>query len=289
MNTIYFFQEQALLASIIFVILGLIVGSFLNVVISRYPRILQKQWENECLEFLNQNPAEFTSRVSLNKPRSQCPQCHKQLKIWHNIPVVSYLLLRGRCNFCKTHISYQYPVIEIITAFTTLLVFYRFGLSWQTFAALLFTWTLIAMSGIDFHEKIIPDTMTLPLLWLGLFYSTLGYFTTAPDAIFGAIIGYLFLWTIAKLYMLLRKREGMGYGDFKMLAMLGAWLGFTPLLYILIISSLLGLAACLILLCCKRFNSKYQLPFGPFLAIAGWLIMVYGTSPLLNTFNILMR
>ncbi|MCH9744751.1 MAG: A24 family peptidase, partial [Gammaproteobacteria bacterium] len=210
-------------------------------------------------------------------PGSHCPQCDTPIKVWHNVPLFSYLFLRGKCAHCKKIISPQYPIIELVTAAVTLIVLYRFGFSWQALAALILSWGLVTLSGIDIKEKILPDSMTMPLLWLGLLLSLFHLFVPPFLAIIGASVGYLLLWGAAKLYAIIRRREGMGHGDFKMLALLGAWLGVGSILNILIIASVLGLIFAVILIFNKRATLQQPLPFGPFLAIAGWLTLIWGS------------
>ena len=270
------FQYNFMLLTIAAIVLGLIIGSFLNVVISRYPEMLKAAWTQECYEFLEQPISHAEKPINLLCPRSHCPQCKTPIKIWHNIPVLGYLLLLGRCKHCKKPISPQYPIIEAITAAITVLILYRFGLSWQALTALILSWGLIALSGIDVREHILPDSITLPILWLGLITNTWHLFVSPYLAIIGASVGYLLLWGVAKLYKAIRQRDGMGHGDFKMLAMLGAWLGIGAILNILIAATALGLVSAIILLISKRTTTEHPLPFGPFLAIAGWLTLMLG-------------
>lgn len=259
-------------------ILGLVIGSFLNVVIFRYPKMLKQEWKAECQALLKQPPARKPAKFNLMKPASKCPKCKKQIKPWNNIPLFSYLFLKGKCADCKVAISAMYPIVEILTAVLTLVIVYRFGLSLEALSALIFTWSLIVLSFIDFREHLLPDLITITVLWIGLLANSLGLFTTPEYAIFGAIIGYCLLWVIAKLFKLIRKKDGMGHGDFKMLAMLGAWLGVSMLLNVLITAVLIALVVSAILLGFKKISKKNPIPFGPYLALGGLLTMLFGPS-----------
>lgn len=278
MSLALFISNHYTEALILFFIFGAIIGSFLNVVIYRYPIMLMRQWDSECREHLNQTLSEKAAPFNLCVPRSHCPQCKKQIPFWFNIPIISFLLLRGKCAYCHQTISLQYFFVEMISAITTVIVFQHFALSLQTPMLLLFTYGLIALSFIDLDYQFLPDAITFLLLWLGLIVSTQHIFTDPTDAIFGAIAGYLILWLIAKLYLLIRKKEGMGLGDCKMLAMIGAWVGITALLNVLLISALLALFVSLILLLCKKMDINKRIPFGPFIAIAGWCTVLYGPT-----------
>lgn len=257
-------------------IIGAIVGSFLNVVIYRYPIMLNLEWKNECLEFLNQTAAIPKVTFNLLLPRSHCPSCKKLIPFWHNIPIISYLILRGKCANCSVRISIQYPLVELLTAILSVLVFLKFGLTLPALSIWIFTCGLITLSFIDLEHQILPDLLTLSLLWLGLFVSTQHYFIASSTAIIGALVGYLFLFVIAKLYFYIRKTDGMGYGDCKMLGLFGAWLGIIPLINVLLISAVLGLLINIILIALKKADKNKPLPFGPYLAIAGWLTAMYG-------------
>lgn len=263
---------------IIIAIFSLIVGSFLNVVIYRYPKMLDAQWRAEATAYLNNAPYEpTTSDFNLCKPRSHCPHCHFQFPAWHNVPVISFLCLRGRCGQCKSPISWRYPLIELLTMIASLVVVYTFGIDYYTAGVILLTWTMIAQSAIDADHQIIPDTMTYCLLWLGLILSSIGI-SPVPlaSSVFGAVIGYLILWIIAKLFYLLRKKQGMGHGDFKLLAMIGAWSGPMLLPIVLIIASVCSLLFSAIWLLRKKMQRSTPIPFGPFLAIGGWVCVLWG-------------
>jgi leader peptidase (prepilin peptidase) / N-methyltransferase len=267
-------------------LLGLIVGSFLNVVIYRLPLILERQWRAECAQTEPSSaPAAHSepARFNLIVPRSACPSCHRMISAIHNIPVLSFLLLRGRCAYCRARISLRYPAIELLTAVLTILVVLRFGLQASSVCALLVTWFLIALAFIDLDHQLLPDSLTLPLLWLGLLASLTGWSATAGNlpvdpvrAIGGAAAGYLSLWLIYHGFRLLTGKEGMGYGDFKLLAALGAWLGLQMLLPIVLLSALVGALVGMTLILLRRQDRGTPIPFGPFLAAAGWLAMMWG-------------
>jgi len=249
-------------------ILGLCVGSFLNVVIHRIPIILERQWSGQIAQA---NGTDFNqSRFNLFFPRSHCPECKKPIAVLCNIPIFSYLFLSGRSTCCLKPISIRYPLIEALSMGLSMLVAFRFGLSWECLAALIFTWTLIALFFIDIDQKILPDSLTLPLLWTGLVVNSAHLFTSLEAAIYGAILGYLFFWAIAFLFKFLRKIDGLGQGDFKLLAACGAWTGWQSLPYIVLFSSVLGLIVSSIYLISTRQSARTQIPFGPFIAIAAF-------------------
>ncbi len=262
-------------------LLGLIVGSFLNVVIHRLPIMMEQDWRVQCLEFLQQQKDEKEEETSappltLSKPRSRCPHCGHQISAIENIPVISYLFLGGRCSGCRAFISIRYPLIELVTCLLSLTVAWHFGISSQTAAALLLTWALITLSMIDFDHKLLPDSITLPFLWLGLLLSLWGIFTTPASAIIGAIAGYLSLWTVFQLFRLITGKEGMGFGDFKLLALFGAWLGWQYLPQIIMLSSLVGAIIGITLVVVRGRDRNIPIPFGPYLAIAGWISLLWG-------------
>lgn len=257
-------------------LLGLAVGSFLSVVITRYPVMLQKKWRTECREYLNL-PIESASKTfNLVLPRSHCPHCHTPLKARHNIPIISYCWLRGRCAYCRQKIACFYPTVELISALATVSVILHFAITWKTLAAWILTWVLIALSFIDFKTQLIPDDISLSTLWLGLFLSLFHVFITPNEAIAGALLGYGLLWITAHLFKWIRKKEGLGQGDCKMLGMLGAWLGVTAVFNILLIATVLGLIYGSVLLLMRKINRQQPIPFGPFIAIAGWLNLLLG-------------
>lgn len=260
--------------------LGLIVGSFLNVVIYRLPKIMEREWQQECAEYFpdsNIQPPE--GKLTLSFPRSSCPSCKTPLRIIDNVPVISWLFLRGKCAHCKTAISPRYPLIELLSALVCFLVAQHFGFSWFTVALLFFSFVLIAATFIDLDTMLLPDQLTLPLLWAGIFLSLLNISPVSlQDAVIGAIAGYLALWSVYWAFKLTTGKEGMGYGDFKLLAALGAWLGWQQLPLIILLSSLVGLVFGIIQLRLKKQGIDKAFPFGPYLAIAGWLALLWGND-----------
>jgi leader peptidase (prepilin peptidase)/N-methyltransferase len=265
---------------------GLVVGSFLNVVILRLPRRLVHAWRDEAREVLElaAPPATEATPPDLVFARSHCPSCGHRLHAWENIPLVSYALLRGRCRACGVRISWQYPVVELITGILTAIVVWRFGLTPPAAAALVATWSLIALTGIDMRTQLLPDQITLPLLWLGLLSSVASLFVAPGEAILGAAVGYLALWSVYWAFKLLTGKEGMGYGDFKLLAALGAFCGPMGILPIVLLSSLVGAVVGAAWLAAMGRDRSVPIPFGPFLAAGGWLQLVYGPS-ILDAYN----
>ncbi|TXL00129.1 prepilin peptidase [Methylococcaceae bacterium HT1] len=258
-------------------IIGLMIGSFLNVVIYRLPIMMQRGWKQECQEFLKlpaSEPAAETFNLAL--PHSHCPACNTEIMWYQNIPVLSYLLLQGKCANCQTRISLRYPFVEALTGILSIVVAYQLGGEIETLFALLLTWTLIALSGIDFDHQLLPDNIVLPMLWLGLFLSLFNIFTDPVSSIIGAVAGYLFLWVIYQLFKLLTGKEGMGYGDFKLLALFGAWLGWQYLPLIILLSSLVGAIIGTSLIIFVQRDKNIPIPFGPYLAIAGWIALLWG-------------
>lgn len=273
----------ALLASspglfvILAALLGLIVGSFLNVVIHRLPLMMEREWRTQCAELLEQ-PASGSDQPVLNlwRPRSRCPQCGHLISAVENIPLLSYALQRGRCAHCRTAISLQYPLVEAASGLLAGIVAWKFGFGWPAAAALIFTWMLLAASVIDFRHQLLPDDLTLPLLWLGLGVALFGLFADLPSAVIGAMAGYLALWSVYQAFRLLTGKEGMGFGDFKLLAALGAWTGWQYLITIVILSSLVGAVFGLTLILFRQRDRQIPMPFGPFLAAAGWIVLLWG-------------
>ena len=261
---------------IIVILLGFIIGSFLNVVIYRMPIMMKREWHTQSCEILGQANSWDQADISLITPNSHCPHCKTPIKPWHNIPVLSYLLLGGCCKHCSAKISYRYLIIELLTGLVSGITFWRFGYTWQMGLVLILGWGLIAASAIDIAEQFIPDVITLSLLWLGLLANVFFAFISPGNAILGAIIGYLLFWCIAKLFYLIRKKEGLGYGDFKLLALFGAWIGMWPILNIVILSSILGILISIGFIFSKKLNFSSQIPFGPFLALGGWCTIVFG-------------
>ena len=257
-------------------IVSLMVGSFLNVVIYRFPKILFFQWTSQSHEWLNKEPYTDEEPATLSKPASHCYACKKTIKVWQNIPVISYLLLRGKCGNCAAPISLRYPLIELLTAVLSIYVIYRFGATWQSVFGVMLTWVLITLSFIDFDHQLLPDDIVLPTLWAGLALSLLPVYASPTDSIIGAIIGYLFFWVIFHLFKLITGKDGMGHGDFKLLSLFGAWLGWQFLPQIILISTLVGSIAGVSLMLIKKTNGSNKIPFGPYIAIAGYIALVWG-------------
>ena len=256
--------------------LGLMLGSFLNVVILRLPRRLEWQWKRDSLEVLGEPEIYDPPPPGIVVERSHCPHCKHQLSWWENIPVVSWLMLRGRCRSCHARISIQYPLVELLTMLLVLCCVWQFGFGWKGFGAIVFTCLLIALSGIDLRTQLLPDSLTLPLLWLGLVASVDNLFITSKHALVGAIIGYLSLWSVWWVFKQLTGKEGMGHGDFKLLAAMGAWIGLQGILPTILLSSLVGAIIGSIWLAAKGRDRATPIPFGPYLAIAGWLVFFWG-------------
>ena len=278
---------------------GLIVGSFLNVVIHRVPIMLQREWHAQAEEILSERrtadggqweenqPASSLqppAKYNLVVPRSACPHCGTQIKAWQNIPVVSYLLLKGKCANCGTKISPRYPIVELVTAILSAAVAWKFGVTWYTGAALVLTWVLIALTFIDFDTQLLPDNMTLPLMWLGLLISLaatvpeIGLPVDTRSSILGAAAGYLSLWSVYHLFKLITGKEGMGYGDFKLFAALGAWLGWQMLPLVILLSAFTGAVVGITLIVARGRDKNIPIPFGPYLAAAGWIALMWGDS-----------
>src|SRR5450432_462073 len=262
-----------------FALVGLCVGSFLNVVIHRVPKMLERGWRDQCAEIAGK-PAAEEPPYNLWVPRSQCPACGHQIRAVENVPVISYMLLRGRCANCKAPISARYPLVEALTGALSVCVLLRFGATPAALAACVFVWILIALTFIDFDTQLLPDNLTLPLLWAGLLANVLGAVPSVSlrDAIIGAIAGYLVLWTVYWLFKLIRGKEGMGYGDFKLLGAMGAWLGWQMLPLIILLSSVVGAAIGISLVAFKGRDHQIPLAFGPYLAIAGLIALFFGKS-----------
>jgi leader peptidase (prepilin peptidase)/N-methyltransferase len=258
--------------------IGLAVGSFLNVVIFRLPRMLEQQWHRDCRELQEKPQGPEEKPFNLNFPSSHCPKCDYKIRPWENIPILSWLLLKGRCSNCGTPISLRYPIVEAMTCLFSLAVAVHFGFGWQTAAALLLTWSLISLSLIDFDVQLLPDSITLPFLWVGLLLSLFGVFTDPQSAIIGALAGYLSLWIVYQLFKRLTGKEGMGYGDFKLLAMLGAWLGWEYLPQIIMLSALVGAIVGVSLILLRGRDKNIPIPFGPYLAAAGWISLMWGDA-----------
>ncbi|PKO47880.1 MAG: prepilin peptidase [Betaproteobacteria bacterium HGW-Betaproteobacteria-22] len=275
MDLSHILQHNSMLFIAVSTLLGLMVGSFLNVVIYRLPKIMERDWHNNCLEIQGMATPEQPP-LSLSTPRSACPQCGHKITALENIPIVSYLLLRGKCSACKTPISIRYPLIEALTGALTGLIAWKFGYSGTMLFAALFTFALIALTFIDFDTQLLPDDITLPLLWLGLLFNLDFGFTDLKSAVIGAAAGYLSLWSIYWLFKLIRGKEGMGYGDFKLLAAIGAWFGWQILPAVILLSSALGAVIGVALIALANHGREVPMPFGPFLAIGGVSALFFG-------------
>ncbi|MBH0012245.1 prepilin peptidase [Pseudoalteromonas sp. SWYJ118] len=266
-------------------LISLCIGSFLNVVIYRLPLMMQREWQSECRllledELTGNKPkqANISEPFNLVKPNSTCPKCKTAIKPWQNIPIISWLALKGKCASCSNPISARYPAVELITAILSLVVAYSFGATEQALLYIFVTWILVALTFIDIDHMLLPDQLTLPLVWLALIASVLGYTITPTDAIIGAACGYLSLWSVFWLFKLLTGKEGMGYGDFKLLAVFGALLGWQSLLTIILLSSVVGAIIGIALLSIQGKDKATPIPFGPYLAIAGWIAMLWGNQ-----------
>lgn len=278
-------QSPAFFLALVFII-SLMVGSFLNVVIYRLPVMMERSWKQEFDSYFNasdnqENPAlaqqdQANQPFNLVKPDSTCPKCGHAIRAWENIPVISWILLGGKCSNCKTPISIRYPSVELATALLSVWVGWTFGFGPAGLIAIFVTWVLIALTFIDVDKMLLPDELTLPLVWVGLLTSLWSVFVTPQDAIIGAAAGYLSLWSVYWLFKLVTGKEGMGYGDFKLLAALGAFVGWQGLPVIIILSSLVGAVVGVGLILLKRNESGQAIPFGPYLAVAGWLTLLYG-------------
>jgi len=271
--------DNPLLLSLFAGILGLLVGSFLNVLIYRLPIMMKRSWTQECQEFLELPITEPSPKVfNLCLPASHCTKCDTNIKSYQNIPVLSYLFLKGKCANCQAKISIRYPFVEALTGIASAIVAFQLGGGIETLFALFLTWTLIALSGIDIDHQLLPDNITLPVLWLGILLSLFGIFTDPVSSIIGAMAGYLSLWSIYQLFKLLTGKEGMGFGDFKLLALFGAWFGWQYLMIIVLISSLVGAIIGISMMIILGRDKNIPIPFGPYLAIAGWIALLWGET-----------
>lgn len=257
-------------------VLGLIVGSFLNVLVWRLPKMLEREWRAQAHEVLGLPAEPLGPTYNLMHPNSCCPHCGHAIRPWENIPVFSYLLLRGRCAQCQGSIGARYPLTELGCGLISALVAWHFGFDWQAAAVLVVSWGLLAMSLIDIDHQLLPDVLVLPLLWLGLIVNAFGLLTTLPDALWGAVLGYMSLWSVFWLFKLITGKDGMGHGDFKLLALLGAWGGWQIVPMTLLMSSLVGVIIGLILMRLRNAQASTPMPFGPYLAIAGWIALLWG-------------
>ena len=266
-------------AAAIALIVGLCVGSFLNVVVHRLPKMMEREWRAQCAELRGEAvPDENPARYNLAVPRSACPACGHRIGALENIPIVSWLALRGACSACRKPISARYPLVEALGGLLAAYAVWHFGLTWKGVSACVLLWTLIALTFIDFDTQLLPDNLTLPLLWGGLVANLFGLFASLQDAVIGAIAGYLALWLVYWLFRLIRGKEGMGYGDFKLLGALGAWLGWQMLPLIVLLSSVVGAAIGITLMVFKGRDHNVPLAFGPYLAIAGGIALFFGSA-----------
>ncbi|WP_420827261.1 prepilin peptidase [Halochromatium roseum] len=302
MDIISLFEQAPALLYLTTALFGLAVGSFLNVLILRLPRIMEQEWREECAELLASarvtasqqdatEPAATTSqqppptsemarapRLSLSRPGSHCPSCGTAIRPLDNIPILSWMRLRGRCRACEATIAIRYPLVEALTALLSVVVVWQLGPTSAALAALILTWGLIALAIIDFDTQLLPDSLTLPLLWLGLLLSLGGTFTDATSAILGATAGYLLLWLVFQAFRITTGKEGMGRGDFKLLALFGAWLGWQAVPQIILLSALPGAIVGVLLIASGRQQAGQPIPYGPFLAIAGWISLLWGDT-----------
>lgn len=276
MDIMQFFASNPDIFLIFVAILSLFIGSFLNVVIYRLPRMMEQSWSEECRIYLGLKPHTDIEKLNLYLPFSHCPHCKKTIRPWHNIPILSYLWLRGKCAYCNAHISIRYPLVETLTCIASVYVAWKFGFTWQTLAALLFTWIGICLTFIDLDYHLLPDQLTLTLLWLGLFFSLFNIFTSSHDAIIGALAGYLIFAATQWIFGWVTGKTGMGQGDYKFLAALGACLGWEMLPVIILLASISGIIFSLTHMAIKRHFKSVPLPFGPYLAVAGWVALLWG-------------
>jgi leader peptidase (prepilin peptidase) / N-methyltransferase len=289
MQLLELLQSNMTLALVVFATLGLCIGSFLNVVIHRIPLMMIYSWRQECSQFMSQQVdmshehtkaiIDVTTKdmpITLSRPASRCPHCAHQIKWYENIPLISWLVLRGRCSDCSAAIGIRYPIVELVTALLSALVIYQFGVTAAGLSALILVWTLIALTGIDFDTQLLPDRLTFPLAGLGLAVNSQGWFVSPTQSIWGLLLGFLSLWIVVKVFYLITKKHGMGQGDFKLLAVLGAWLGPMMLPLIILLSSLLGSIVGIVLM--KRHGESQPFAFGPYIAIAGIVALLYGSD-----------
>ncbi|MFK5893455.1 MAG: A24 family peptidase [Pseudomonadota bacterium] len=281
-----FFAENTQALLIISGILGLVVGSFLNVVIYRLPVIMVHGWREQCADYLDCPEKKPENKaISLSIPGSHCPNCGHTIRVWENIPVLSYLFQRGRCTSCKQKISWRYPAIELLSAALSVGLAWKFGFSLLLLSALLLNWSLLTLTFIDLDEQLLPDQITLPLLWLGVLLNIFSFYTPLESSIIGAVAGYLILWSVYWVFKLFTGKEGMGYGDFKLLAALGAWFGWQALPLLLLIASISGSILGLLFILVYHQDRKKPIPFGPYLALAGWIVLFGGESMMLQYYQ----
>ena len=276
MDIIQFWNSNVVVFALSAAVLGLLVGSFLNVVVYRLPQMMMRDWRQQARDVLEMPEEQSKETFNLILPNSRCPHCSHEIKPWENIPLLSWLFLRGKCSACKQPISMRYPLVELACGVLSAVIAWRYGVSWDALAMLVLTWGLLAMSLIDADHQLLPDALVLPLLWLGLILNSFGVFVSLSDAVWGAAIGYMSLWSIFWLFKLVTGKEGMGYGDFKLLAMLGAWGGWQILPLTILLSSVVGAVLGVIILRVQRNSISKPIPFGPYLALAGWIALLWG-------------
>ena len=279
-----FLQNQSFFLFTVF-IFGLLVGSFLNVVIYRLPVMMQRDWKEQCCELLKIDNDNKHSHFDLIQPRSRCQNCRHQITALENIPIISYLFLRGKCRQCKSSISLRYPIIELTAALSAFVVAYQFGVTMQTLFGLILSWSLIVLTMIDIDHQLLPDDITLPMLWLGIVINYFDVFTQLQHSVMGAIFGYGSLWTIYILFRFITGKEGMGHGDFKLLAVFGAWFGWQVLPLIIVLSSVFGTVIGLSMIFFQSHDRNVPVSFGPYLAIAGWIAMLWGSYIMAHYLN----
>jgi len=271
-----FFTSSPLAFTLAILVLGLLIGSFLNVLIYRLPVMMERDWRAQARDMLALPAEDKTETFNLFLPHSRCPHCAHKIRAWENLPVISYLFLGGKCSACKAPISKRYPLIELACGLLSAFIAWHFGFGWQAGAVLVLSWGLLAMSVIDMDHQLLPDSLVLPLLWLGLIVNTFGLFTNLHDALWGAVLGYMSLWSVFWIFKLLTGKEGMGQGDFKLLALFGAWGGWQIVPLTILVSSAVGAVLGLIILRLRNAETSTPIPFGPYLAIAGWIALLWG-------------
>lgn len=279
-QTLVFFQQTPFAFNIFVIILSLMIGSFLNVVVYRLPQMMQNSWYNDCREFLADElkdiPAKKIAPITLSTPNSSCPKCGHQIRFYENIPVISWLFLKGKCSQCKNSISIRYPLVETATALLSFVVALQWGVSIETCLLLVLTWGLICLTLIDFDHMLLPDQIVMPLLWLGLLINIQDTFVPLQDAVIGAAAGYMSLFSVFWLFKLLTGKEGMGFGDFKLFALFGAWAGWQLLPMLILMASVVGALVGITLVLLKKNQREQAIPFGPYLALAGWVTLLWG-------------
>jgi leader peptidase (prepilin peptidase) / N-methyltransferase len=287
MSLIQVLQNQAMTLAAVCALLGLVVGSFLNVVVHRLPKMLERDWDGQAADVLEHKGlpdvakklrGRDAQRYNLMTPASTCPHCGHKIRAYENIPILSYVFLRGRCSSCKSPITIRYPIVEAISGILAGYIGWRFGLTWAMAGALIFAWALIALTAIDIDTQLLPDDITLPLLWLGLLVNLANGITPLSSAVIGAVAGYLSLWAVYWLFKLTTGKEGMGYGDFKLLGAIGAWLGWKMLPVVILMSSLVGAGVGIALIAFTRHGRNTPIPFGPYLAAAGLIALFWGEA-----------